>query len=78
MRLEFIIISDLIPKVNALKESASPIKALEMAAGNDITVEAASALTACVKAKQDLNKFNLSANELKDEECVRLQLVLLF
>ncbi|KAL0784707.1 hypothetical protein Bca101_000952 [Brassica carinata] len=71
-------LSDLIPKVNALKESASPIKALEMAAGNDITVEAASALTACVKAKQDLNKFNLSANELKDEECVRLQLVLLF
>ncbi|KAH0888503.1 hypothetical protein HID58_050932, partial [Brassica napus] len=40
-------LSDLIPKVNVLKEPASPIKALEMAAGNDITVEATSAVTAC-------------------------------
>ncbi|CAA0403629.1 unnamed protein product [Arabidopsis thaliana] len=57
--------------VNALKESASPIEVLEMA-GNDITVEAASAIAACVAAKQDLNKLNLSENELKDEGCVQI------
>ncbi|XP_018446397.1 RAN GTPase-activating protein 2 [Raphanus sativus] len=56
---------------NALKESASPIEVLEMA-GNDITVEAASAIAACVAAKQDLNKLNLSENELKDEGCVQI------
>ncbi|KAG7551224.1 Leucine-rich repeat [Arabidopsis thaliana x Arabidopsis arenosa] len=57
--------------VNALKESASPIEVLEMA-GNDITVEAASAIAACVAAKQDLNRLNLSENELKDEGCVQI------
>lgn len=57
--------------VNALKESASPIEVLEMA-GNDITVEAASAIAACVAAKQDLNKLDLSENELKDEGCVQI------
>ncbi|CAN6993259.1 unnamed protein product [Brassica oleracea var. botrytis] len=51
---------------DALKESASPVEALEMA-GNDITVEADSAIAACVAAKRDLNKLNLSENELKDE-----------
>lgn len=56
---------------NALKESASPIEVLEMA-GNDITVEAASAIAACVAAKQQLNKLNLSENELKDEGCVQI------
>uniref|UniRef100_A0A1J3G0U6 RAN GTPase-activating protein 2 n=1 Tax=Noccaea caerulescens TaxID=107243 RepID=A0A1J3G0U6_NOCCA len=56
---------------NALKESASPIEVLEMA-GNDITVEAASAIAACVAAKQELNKLNLSENELKDEGCVQI------
>ncbi|EOA20333.1 hypothetical protein CARUB_v10000639mg [Capsella rubella] len=56
---------------NALKESASPIEVLEMA-GNDITVEAASAIAACVAVKQHLNKLNLSENELKDEGCVQI------
>lgn len=56
---------------NALKDSAAPIEVLEMA-GNDITVEAASAIAACVAAKQDLNKLNLSENELKDEGCVQI------
>ncbi|XP_010454204.1 PREDICTED: RAN GTPase-activating protein 2-like [Camelina sativa] len=56
---------------NALKESVSPIEVLEMA-GNDITVEAASAIAACVAAKQNLNKLNLSENELKDEGCVQI------
>ncbi|CAH8365299.1 unnamed protein product [Eruca vesicaria subsp. sativa] len=56
---------------NALKESASPIEVLEMA-GNDITVEAASAIAACVAAKQELNKLNLSENDLKDEGCVQI------
>ncbi|XP_010420730.2 PREDICTED: RAN GTPase-activating protein 2 [Camelina sativa] len=56
---------------NALKESASPIEVLEMA-GNDITVEAASAIAACVAAKEHLNKLNLSENELKDEGCVQI------
>lgn len=56
---------------NVLKESASPIAVLEMA-GNDITVEAAPAIAACVAAKQDLNKLNLSENELKDEGCVQI------
>ncbi|KAG2300110.1 hypothetical protein Bca4012_011719 [Brassica carinata] len=56
---------------NALKESASPIEVLEMA-GNDITVEAASAIAACVAVKQELNKLNLSENELKDEGCVQI------
>ncbi|CAF2369179.1 unnamed protein product [Brassica oleracea] len=51
---------------DALKESASPVEVLEMA-GNDITVEADSAIAACVAAKRDLNKLNLSENELKDE-----------
>ncbi|KAJ4910743.1 RAN GTPase-activating protein 2 [Raphanus sativus] len=55
----------------ALKESASPIEVLEMA-GNDITVGAASAIAACVAAKQELNKLNLSENELKDEGCVEI------
>ncbi|KAF8077462.1 hypothetical protein N665_1034s0001 [Sinapis alba] len=57
--------------VNALKESTSPIEVLEMA-GNDITVEAASVIAACVAAKQELNKLNLSENELKDEGCVQI------
>ncbi|CAN6840194.1 unnamed protein product [Brassica oleracea] len=60
---------------DALKESASPVEVLEMAgndiiedrASNDITVEADSAIAACVAAKRDLNKLNLSENELKDE-----------
>ncbi|KAL1203303.1 RAN GTPase-activating protein 2 [Cardamine amara subsp. amara] len=56
---------------NALKESASPIEVLEMA-GNDITVEAASAITACVATKQQVSKLNLSENELKDEGCVQI------
>nr|VDD33226.1 unnamed protein product [Brassica oleracea] len=56
---------------NALKDSAAPIEVLEMA-GNDITVEAASAIAACVEAKQDLNKLNLSENELKDEGCLQI------
>ncbi|CAG7867107.1 unnamed protein product [Brassica rapa] len=50
----------------ALKECASPIEVLEMA-GNDITVEADPAIAACVAEKQDLNKLNLSENELKQK-----------
>ncbi|KAJ0238615.1 RAN GTPase-activating protein 2 [Hirschfeldia incana] len=56
---------------DALKESASPIEVLEMA-GNDITVEAVEAIAACVAAKRDLNRLNLSENELKDEGCVKI------
>ena len=42
--------------VNALKES-TPLEVLEMT-GNDVTVEAASTLTACIAAKQCLAKLN--------------------
>ncbi|KAG8663393.1 RAN GTPase-activating protein 1 [Manihot esculenta] len=51
---------------NALKESAPSLEVLEMA-GNDITAKGASALAACIAAKQFLSKLNLSENELKDE-----------
>ncbi|XP_058077688.1 RAN GTPase-activating protein 1-like [Magnolia sinica] len=51
---------------NALKESAPRLEVLEMA-GNDITVEAATALAECIAAKQFLTKLNLSENELKDQ-----------
>ncbi|GAB4829600.1 RAN GTPase-activating protein 2 [Ancistrocladus abbreviatus] len=53
----------------ALKESAPSLEILEMA-GNEITVEAASVLAACVDSKQFLTKLNLSENELKDEGAV--------
>ncbi|KAI3977739.1 hypothetical protein MKX01_028024 [Papaver californicum] len=36
-------------------------------AGNEISLEAAPALAACVAAKESLTKLNLSENELKDE-----------
>eukprot|EP00262_Sarcandra_glabra_P009030 TRINITY_DN23005_c0_g1_i1.p1 TRINITY_DN23005_c0_g1~~TRINITY_DN23005_c0_g1_i1.p1 ORF type:complete len:591 (+),score=141.78 TRINITY_DN23005_c0_g1_i1:130-1773(+) len=52
--------------VDALKESAPSLEVLEMA-GNDITVEAASALASCLATKQLLTNLNLSENELKDE-----------
>ncbi|KAI4304084.1 hypothetical protein MLD38_039643 [Melastoma candidum] len=39
-------------------------------AGNDITVEAAPHLSACIASKQHLTKLNLSENELKDEGAI--------
>ncbi|CAN6907765.1 unnamed protein product [Brassica oleracea] len=51
----------------ALKECASPIEVLEMARNDTITVEPDSAIAACVAEKQDLNKLNLSENELKQK-----------
>ncbi|KAG9157000.1 hypothetical protein Leryth_009047 [Lithospermum erythrorhizon] len=50
----------------ALKESVPSLETLDMA-GNDITVEGAPALAACIVAKQFLTVLNLSENELKDE-----------
>ena len=54
--------------VNALKES-TPLEVLEMT-GNDVTVEAASTLAACIAAKQCLAKLNSAENELKDEGAI--------
>lgn len=54
---------------NALKESTPSLEVLEMA-GNDITVEAASTLAACIAAKQCLAKLSLAENELKDEGAI--------
>ncbi|OVA10420.1 Leucine-rich repeat [Macleaya cordata] len=54
---------------NALKEFAPSLVVLDMA-GNDITVESAPALAACVATKQFLTKLNLSENELKDEGAI--------
>ncbi|XVF63177.1 hypothetical protein PTKIN_Ptkin09bG0067300 [Pterospermum kingtungense] len=51
---------------NALKESAPSLEVLEMA-GNDITVDSAPSIAACIAAKQHLTKLNLAENELKDE-----------
>uniref|UniRef100_A0A1D1Y3S9 RAN GTPase-activating protein 1 n=1 Tax=Anthurium amnicola TaxID=1678845 RepID=A0A1D1Y3S9_9ARAE len=56
---------------NALRGSASSLEVLEIA-GNDITVKAAPALSACVAAKQSLVKLNLSENELMDEGAVMI------
>ncbi|KAL9684596.1 hypothetical protein QQ045_022037 [Rhodiola kirilowii] len=55
--------------LNALKDSAPSLEVLELA-GNDITAETASALAACLQAKQFLTNLNLSENELKDEGAV--------
>ncbi|KAI3959231.1 hypothetical protein MKW92_039898 [Papaver armeniacum] len=52
--------------VDALKENAPLLEVLDMA-GNEITLEAAPALAACIAAKESLTKLNLSENELKDE-----------
>ncbi|XP_026393276.1 RAN GTPase-activating protein 2-like [Papaver somniferum] len=52
--------------VDALKENAPSLEVLDMA-GNEITLEAAPALAACIAAKESLTKLNLSENELKDE-----------
>lgn len=53
----------------ALKESTPSLEVLEMA-GNDITVEAAPTLAACIATKQSLSKLNLAENELKDEGAI--------
>ena len=54
---------------NALKESTPSLEVLEMTR-NDITVEAASTLAACIAAKQCLAKLNLAKSELKDEGAI--------
>ncbi|KAL6978521.1 RAN GTPase-activating protein 2 [Sarracenia purpurea var. burkii] len=51
---------------NALMKSAPSLEVLDMA-GNDITLEAAPALAACIATKQNLTKLNLAENELKDD-----------
>lgn len=56
---------------NALKGSAPLLEILELA-GNDITVEAAPVISACVAAKQHLAKLNLAENELKDDGAVQI------
>nr|CCG20351.1 Ran GTPase activating protein 2 [Solanum tarijense] len=56
---------------NALKDSAPSVAVLEMA-GNDITVEAASAIASCIAAKQLLAKLSLGENELKDEGAIQI------
>ncbi|MQL90689.1 hypothetical protein Taro_023288 [Colocasia esculenta] len=58
-----------IPICNSLQGSAPSLEVLEIA-GNDITVKAARALSACVAAKQCLKKLNVSENELTDEGAV--------
>ncbi|KAJ4833774.1 hypothetical protein Tsubulata_012651 [Turnera subulata] len=55
----------------ALKESAPSLEVLEMA-GNDITVDCAPSLVACIAAKQHLIKLNLGENELKDEGAIQI------
>ncbi|KAF8101160.1 hypothetical protein N665_0209s0018 [Sinapis alba] len=54
--------------VNALKNSAPSLKAIEMA-GNNITDEVAPDIAACLAAKKHLKRLNLSKNDLKDEGC---------
>ena len=61
--------------VNALKESTPSLEVLEMA-GNDITVEAAPTLAACIAEKPCLAKLNLAENELKDEGAILIGKVL--
>lgn len=56
---------------NALKGSAPLLEVLELA-GNDITVEAAPVISACVAAKQHLTKLNLAENELKDDGAIQI------
>ncbi|XP_049358879.1 RAN GTPase-activating protein 2 [Solanum verrucosum] len=56
---------------NALKDAAPSLAVLEMA-GNDITVEAASAIASCIAAKQLLAKLSLGENELKDEGAIQI------
>lgn len=56
---------------NVLKESAPSLEVLEMA-GNDITAEAAPAVSACLAAKQLLTKLNLAENELRDEGTIQI------
>lgn len=56
---------------NVLKEKAPSLKVLEMA-GNDITVEGAVSVAACVASKDTLTKLNLSENELKDEGTIHI------
>ncbi|KAG8658719.1 RAN GTPase-activating protein 2 [Manihot esculenta] len=56
---------------NSLKESAPALEVLDMA-GNEITAEAAPALSACVAVKQNLSKLNLAENELKDEGVIQI------
>lgn len=54
---------------NALKASAPSLEVFDMA-GNDVTVEAAPVLAACIATKQFLTKLNLAENELKDEGAI--------
>ncbi|KAF2284153.1 hypothetical protein GH714_019610 [Hevea brasiliensis] len=56
---------------NSLKETAPALEVLEMA-GNDVTVEAAPTVSACIAVKQNLRKLNLSENELKDEGAIQI------
>ncbi|XP_051127877.1 RAN GTPase-activating protein 2 [Andrographis paniculata] len=56
---------------DALKDSAPSLEVLDMA-GNDITVEAAPALAACIGKKTSLVKLNLSENDLKDDGAIQI------
>ncbi|CAN0856652.1 RAN GTPase-activating protein 2 [Linum grandiflorum] len=56
---------------NALKESAPSLQVLDMM-GNDITIEAAPSIAACIASKQNLTKLNLDENELKDEGAIQI------
>ncbi|KAM7485570.1 hypothetical protein LguiA_001579 [Lonicera macranthoides] len=56
---------------NVLKESAPSLQVLEMA-GNEITVEAAPSLAACIVSKPSLTKLVLAENELKDDGAVQI------
>ncbi|KDP40143.1 hypothetical protein JCGZ_02141 [Jatropha curcas] len=57
--------------VNSLKESAPALEVLDMA-GNEITAEAAPAISACIAMKQNLTKLNFAENELKDEGAIQI------
>ncbi|CAH9085825.1 unnamed protein product [Cuscuta epithymum] len=56
---------------NALKESATSLRVLEIA-GNDITADSAVVLAKCLEGKEFLEKLNLAENELKDEGAIRI------
>ncbi|CAH9080581.1 unnamed protein product [Cuscuta europaea] len=56
---------------NALKESATSLRVLEIA-GNDITADSAVVLATCLEGKEFLEKLNLAENELKDEGAIRI------
>ncbi|CAN6888499.1 unnamed protein product [Brassica oleracea] len=61
--------------VNALENSAPSLKAIEVA-GNNITYEAATDISACLAAKKHLKRLNLSNNDLKDEGCFEIAYIM--